>query len=106
METFTFLEQTLKQEESIWSEWSQTQWIKERGHITKIFHAFIANHQRRNKQEGLEVDNGSWVTNKEDINSISLGYFKSFLKLIILEIWMFCAQLSLKFVKVIILLCL
>lgn len=47
----------LKYEEMLWFQTSREKWITVRDHNTKFFQATTLLHRRRNKVEGLKLDN-------------------------------------------------
>lgn len=66
----------LEQEEMIWFQKSREKWIVEGDRNTKFFHTSTIIRRRRNMIEMLKNDEGSWVTNAQDLEKIAVEYYK------------------------------
>ena len=71
------LKQAVKNEESYWRTKSRVQWLKKCDKNTKFFHAQTMKKRRRNTIRGLEMDDGTWCTDRMGIQNIAIQYFQS-----------------------------
>ncbi|KAL5568617.1 hypothetical protein UlMin_025192 [Ulmus minor] len=61
------LEELLKREELLWFQKSSVRWVLEGDRCTKFFFISTLVRRRHNKIEKIRLDNGVWLTSREDI---------------------------------------
>jgi hypothetical protein len=71
------LQEELIREESLWKQKSRYLWLTSKNLNTKFFHASTAIYRRYNSISSLKTNNGSFVSNREDIGLHICDYFKT-----------------------------
>jgi hypothetical protein len=71
------LDLVLQQEEAMWFQKSQSQWIKDGDRNTRYYHVKTIARRRRNKILILKNDQNDWVENEEDLKNMVNGYYQS-----------------------------
>ncbi|KAL5571863.1 hypothetical protein UlMin_021460 [Ulmus minor] len=66
------LEELLKREEMLWFQISRVQWALEGDRCTKFFFISTLIQRKNNRIERLLLDNGMWISSREDIGSAFL----------------------------------
>lgn len=69
------LNEILVQEEMLWKQKSRIEWLKEGDRNTKFFHTTMLIRRRRNRVDALLDDNGEWVTEKEQLKKVAIGFY-------------------------------
>eukprot|EP00253_Pinus_taeda_P033211 PITA_33211 len=72
----TQLEERRKQEEMLWNQKSQIQWLKEGDKNSKFFHKAMLNHRQDNKLFYLKDNEGNRVTQQDEIEQLLVEHFK------------------------------
>eukprot|EP00253_Pinus_taeda_P005798 PITA_05798 len=75
----TQLEERRKQEEILWKQKSQIQWLKEGDKNSKFFHKAMVNHHQHNKIFSLKDKEGNRVTQQDEIEQLLVKHFKGIL---------------------------
>jgi len=70
----------LKQEEIIWYQMSRENWVKLGDHNTSFFHTQTLVRRKRNKIQGLFLENGKWSTDDVILQAEAINYFKQLLE--------------------------
>lgn len=71
------LDLVLEQEETLWFQKSQEQWLELGDHNTGFFHASTIIRRKHNRVEGLFDNEGNWVDNKEDMENLATEFFSN-----------------------------
>ncbi|XP_062021310.1 uncharacterized protein LOC133737845 [Rosa rugosa] len=66
----------LSNEEVFWKQKSRNTWLREGDKNTRFFHLSTIIRRRRNRIEGLQDEYGNWKTNRDDLHTIAVNYFK------------------------------
>ncbi|KAM5573208.1 hypothetical protein ABKV19_012976, partial [Rosa sericea] len=66
----------LSSEEVFWKQKSRNTWLREGDMNTSFFHLSTIIRRRRNRIEGLEDEYGIWRTDRDDLHTIAVNYFK------------------------------
>lgn len=68
--------QVLEEEELLWFQKSQENWVKFGNKNTKFYHAQTVIHRRRNKVTSLQID-GIWCTDEDVLKGARAAFFKN-----------------------------
>ena len=66
----------LDSEEIMWQQKAKVQWLGLGDRNTKYFHSKASERKKKNTILGLQNEEGSWCSSKEDIASIAMSYFE------------------------------
>ncbi|KAG7579199.1 hypothetical protein ISN45_Aa03g033600 [Arabidopsis thaliana x Arabidopsis arenosa] len=70
------LETVLEQEETIWFQKSREKWIALGERNISFFHTSTVIRRRKNRIEALKNDEGQWVSNPEELESLANSYYQ------------------------------
>lgn len=65
-------------EESFFKEKSRIKWLKEGDKNTKFFHRSVKTHRARNKILRLQMEDGAWTKDYEEVKNLAVNYFENF----------------------------
>ncbi|KAL4362548.1 hypothetical protein GQ457_04G039580 [Hibiscus cannabinus] len=71
------LEHVLEQEESLWFQRAQTNWIQFGDRNTAFFHASVISRKKRNRISMLKVSDGSWCRDAQILKNHAADFFKT-----------------------------
>jgi len=66
----------LKQEEILWYQKSRENWVKLGDRNTSFFHTQTLVRRKRNKLQGLFLENGQWNSDDVILQAEAINYFK------------------------------
>lgn len=69
-------EVVLEQEEMVWFQKSREKWIALGDRNTSFFHTSTVIRRRKNRIEMLKKDDGSWVSDREELEQLAIEYYK------------------------------
>lgn len=69
--------EVLKQEELLWYQKSREKWVRFRDRNTKFFHTQTIVRRRRNKIQGMFIEDGSWNTDPDVLKHEATSFFKN-----------------------------
>ncbi|KAF7810342.1 reverse transcriptase [Senna tora] len=67
----------LKCEHTMWAQRAKQLWLKHRDNNTRYFHAIVNMRRKKNRMSGIMDPMGNWITNQEDLKSMSMQYFQN-----------------------------
>lgn len=73
-------EQVLVNEEILWFQKSRLKWLVFGDHNTKLFHSTTIIQRRKNKDETIQKDDGSWVSNPNELKELVVCCYKFFFR--------------------------
>ena len=68
-------QEVLKQEELLWYQKSIEKWVKFGDMNNKFFHTQTIIHRKRNKIQGLHLDDGTWCTNVMQRRDVAIDFY-------------------------------
>lgn len=69
-------DKVLEQEELLWFQKSREKWVTQGDRNTSFFHTSTIIRRRRNRIEMLKNDEGSWVSNPQELEKLATDYYK------------------------------
>lgn len=70
-------QEILKQEELLWFQKSREQWVTLVDRNNKFFHTHTVIRRRRNKIQGLHLEDGSWCTNEVILHDYAINFYQT-----------------------------
>ncbi|WCJ29110.1 LINE-1 retrotransposable element ORF2 protein [Euphorbia peplus] len=67
----------LRQEELLWFQKSRKQWLTEGDRNTKYFHLSTIIRRKQNKIEAIQLNNGNWIYDLNNIRSHAFNFYKN-----------------------------
>ena len=71
----TDLNSLLSEEDSYWKQWAKSFWLQNSDYNSHFSHDMASKRCRRNKIHELTCDDGSRVSNQDDIHRVIKNYF-------------------------------